>query len=92
VGRFKKQAFAYLIMSRGGAFTTNAKNRLDAIHKFTELGSGFKIAMKDLEMRGAGNILGAEQHGYISAVGFDLYCRLLRGAVETYRKSLRISA
>lgn len=92
VGRFKKQAFAYLIMSRSGAFTTNAKNRLDTVHKFTELGSGFKIAMKDLEMRGAGNILGAEQHGYINAVGFDLYCRLLKGAVETYRKTLRISA
>ena len=92
VGRFKKQAFAYLIISSGGVFTTNVKNRLDTIHKFTELGSGFKIAMKDLEMRGAGNILGAEQHGYINAVGFDLYCRLLKGAVETYKKTLRISA
>ncbi|MDD5679673.1 MAG: transcription-repair coupling factor [Candidatus Omnitrophica bacterium] len=90
VGRFKRQAFAYLVMSRAGTYTTNARNRLDTIHKFTELGSGFKIAMKDLEMRGAGNILGAEQHGYINAVGFDLYCRLLKGAVETYRKSLNI--
>jgi len=92
VGRFKRQAFAYLVVSREGAFTTNAKNRLDTIHKFTELGSGFKIAMKDLEIRGAGNILGPEQHGYINTIGFDLYCRLLKGAVETYKKTLRISA
>jgi transcription-repair coupling factor (superfamily II helicase) len=92
VGRFKRQAFAYLIMSREGTFTTNAKSRLDTIHKFTELGSGFKIAMKDLEMRGSGNILGAEQHGYIDAIGFDLYCRLLKGAVETYRNTLKINA
>ncbi len=90
VGRFKKQAFAYLVMSKEGSRTTNAQSRLDTIHKFTELGSGFKIAMKDMEMRGAGNILGAEQHGYINSIGFDLYCRLLKGAVHAYKKSLGI--
>ncbi len=89
VGRFKRQAFAYFLISRSGAFTTNATNRLEAIHKFTELGSGFKIAMRDLEIRGAGNILGTEQHGYINSIGFDLYCRLLRGAIDTYKKTLR---
>jgi transcription-repair coupling factor (superfamily II helicase) len=92
VGRFKKQAFAYFLMSKVGGFTANAANRLDAVRKFTELGSGFKIAMKDLEIRGAGNILGTEQHGYINSIGFDLYCRLLKGAVEAYKKTLRGAA
>ncbi|MBL7070647.1 MAG: transcription-repair coupling factor [Candidatus Omnitrophica bacterium] len=90
VGRFKRQAYAYLLASKKGGFTRNAENRLSSISKFTELGSGFKIAMKDLEIRGAGNILGTEQHGYINSIGFDLYCRLLRGAVDTYKKSLRV--
>lgn len=90
VGRFKKQAFAYFLGSKEGAYTSSAERRLDTIHKFTELGSGFKIAMKDLEIRGAGNILGTEQHGYINSIGFDLYCRLLRGAIDTYKKTLRI--
>jgi len=89
VGRFKKQAFAYLLLSRKGAFTSKASDRIEAIHRFTELGSGFRIAMKDLEIRGAGNILGTEQHGYINSIGFDLYCRLLRGAVDSYKKGLR---
>ena len=89
VGRFKRQAFAYLLISREGSFSSNAERRLSTIHQFTELGSGFKIAMKDLEIRGAGNILGTEQHGYINSIGFDLYCRLLRGAIDTYKKTLR---
>jgi transcription-repair coupling factor (superfamily II helicase) len=89
VGRFKRQAFAYLLISREGSFSSNAERRLSTIHQFTELGSGFKIAMKDLEIRGAGNILGTEQHGYINSIGFDLYCRLLRGAIDTYKKALR---
>lgn len=91
VGRFKKQAFAYLLVSKKGTFSSSAERRLDTIHKFTELGSGFKVAMKDLEIRGAGNILGTEQHGYISSIGFDLYCRLLRGAIDVYKKTLRRS-
>jgi transcription-repair coupling factor (superfamily II helicase) len=88
VGRFKRQAFAYLLISKKGSFTDNAARRLDTIHKFTELGSGFKIAMRDLEIRGAGNILGTEQHGYINSIGFDLYCRLLRGTIEAYKNTL----
>ncbi|MBN1871961.1 MAG: DEAD/DEAH box helicase, partial [Candidatus Omnitrophica bacterium] len=90
VGRFKKQAFAYLVISKKGTYTHNAARRLNTIHRFTELGSGFKIAMRDLEIRGAGNILGTEQHGYINSIGFDLYCRLLKGAVEAYKITLRI--
>jgi len=89
VGRFKRQAFAYFLISGKGPFTSNAERRLNSINKFTELGSGFKIAMKDLEIRGAGNILGSEQHGYINSIGFDLYCRLLRGAIDAYKKNLR---
>ena len=89
VGRFKRQAFAYLLVSKSAAMSSGAKERLNAINKFTELGGGFKVAMKDLEMRGAGNILGTEQHGYINSIGFDLYCRLLKGAVEAYKKTLR---
>ncbi|MBU4375993.1 MAG: transcription-repair coupling factor [Candidatus Omnitrophica bacterium] len=92
VGRFKRQAYAYLVMSKEGSSATLAQSRLDTIHKFTALGSGFRIAMKDLEMRGAGNILGSEQHGYINSIGFDLYCRLLKGAVSAYKKTLRIGA
>jgi len=89
VGRFKRQAYAYMLFSKNETYTSDAANRLDAIHKFTELGSGFKIAMKDLEIRGAGNILGTEQHGYINSLGFDLYCRLLRSAIHAYKKTLR---
>ena len=63
-----------------------SERRLKAIARYTELGSGFKIAMEDLEIRGAGNILGAQQHGYISSVGFDLYCRMLREIVASLNK------
>jgi transcription-repair coupling factor (superfamily II helicase) len=91
VGRFKRQAFSYLLTSKKDTFSSNAEKRLSTIHKFTELGSGFKVAMKDLEIRGAGNILGTEQHGYINSIGFDLYCRLLKGAVDAYKKTLRRS-
>jgi transcription-repair coupling factor (superfamily II helicase) len=65
--------------------TAESQRRLDAIQKFKELGSGFKLAMEDLELRGAGNILGVQQHGYIYSVGFDLYCRLLKSAIESYK-------
>ncbi len=88
VGRFKRQAYAYLLFSEKGPVTTHAENRLAAIHKFTALGSGFRIAMKDLEIRGAGNILGTQQHGYVNAIGFDLYCRLLRSSIESLKKGL----
>src|SRR5262245_63396559 len=64
----------------------NAQRRLKAIEEFTELGAGFKIAMRDLEIRGAGNILGAEQSGHIAAVGYEMYCQLLENAVRTLKQ------
>jgi transcription-repair coupling factor (superfamily II helicase) len=73
------------LYTRDGALTEAAAARLRTIAEATELGAGFRIAMKDLEIRGAGNLLGAEQSGHISAVGFDLYCRLLAEAVESLR-------
>jgi transcription-repair coupling factor (superfamily II helicase) len=77
VGRFKNKAYAYFLIPRDMVVNEESEKRLRAIEKFTDLGSGFKVAMEDLEIRGAGNILGHEQHGYIAAVGFDLYCKLL---------------
>jgi transcription-repair coupling factor (superfamily II helicase) len=82
VGRSDRLAYAYFTFRRDKSLAEPAEKRLAAIREFTELGSGFKIAMRDLEIRGAGNILGAEQHGHIAAVGFDLYCRLLEEAVQ----------
>lgn len=82
VGRSERQAFAYFTFKREHLINDIAKKRLIAIRDFTELGSGFKIAMRDLELRGAGNILGPEQHGHIMAVGFDLYCRLLEEEMQ----------
>ncbi|PIV12505.1 MAG: transcription-repair coupling factor [Candidatus Omnitrophica bacterium CG03_land_8_20_14_0_80_43_22] len=82
VGRFKQEACAYFLIPKGAVLDAPAKKRLRAVAKFTALGSGFKIAMEDLQLRGAGNILGSQQHGYVSMVGFDLYCRLLREAVS----------
>jgi transcription-repair coupling factor (superfamily II helicase) len=77
VGRYKSQAYAYLLLPKGNILTGIAKKRLKAIKDFSHLGAGFKIAMQDLEIRGAGNILGVQQHGQIQAVGFDMYCKLL---------------
>ncbi|MGI5911275.1 MAG: transcription-repair coupling factor [Syntrophomonadaceae bacterium] len=77
VGRADRIAYAYLTYRPDKVITETAQKRLNAIREFNELGSGMKIALRDLEIRGAGNILGAEQHGHIHAVGFDLYCRLL---------------
>ena len=77
IGRSQRMAYAYLTYRPHRSLTETAQKRLNAIREFTELGSGMKIALRDLEIRGAGNILGAEQHGHIAAVGFDLYCRLL---------------
>jgi transcription-repair coupling factor (superfamily II helicase) len=89
VGRFKekRQAYAYFLIPKNWVMTQDAQKRLLAIEKFTQLGSGFKIAMEDLEIRGAGNLLGHEQSGFIQAVGFDLYCRMLKKAVEEARAS-----
>jgi transcription-repair coupling factor (superfamily II helicase) len=85
VGRGANRAYAYFLYTRDGALTEMAEARLRTIAEATELGAGFRIAMKDLELRGAGNLLGAEQHGHISAVGFDLYCRLLGESVDSLR-------
>lgn len=82
IGRFDRQAYAYLVVDDLSIQTNEVQARLAAIQKFQALGSGFKIAMQDLEMRGAGNILGEQQSGFIDQVGFDLYCRLLKEEVE----------
>lgn len=88
VGRFTRKAYAYFVVRSGKPLTTEARKRLEAIREYSALGSGFKIAMEDLEIRGAGNLLGIQQHGHISAIGFDLYCRLLRDSVATLNKNL----
>ena len=85
VGRFKKKAFAYFLIPKNFIMTKDIQKRFLAIKKFTELGSGFKIAMEDMQLRGVGNLLGTQQHGYIEAVGFDLYCRLLKSAVSNLK-------
>ena len=82
VGRSSRRAYAYLLYRRRGQLSEVARKRLQAIFNASELGAGFQIALSDLEIRGAGNILGAEQHGHLTAVGFDLYTRLLSEAVE----------
>lgn len=84
IGRFDRKAYAYLLVRDKGTLTNEVRGRLKAIKKYQELGSGFKIAMRDLEMRGAGNILGMEQSGFIDQVGFDLYCRLLKEELENF--------
>jgi transcription-repair coupling factor (superfamily II helicase) len=81
VGRSAERAFAYLFFPPGAALSEEAHERLAAISRLTELGSGFRVAMRDLEIRGAGNLLGAEQSGHITAVGFDTYARLLAESV-----------
>ncbi len=81
VGRSSQRAFAYLMTPPGETITPEARRRLSALQEFQALGSGYHIAMRDLEIRGAGNILGQEQHGHLEAIGFDLYCRLLDEAV-----------
>ncbi len=82
VGRSNHRAYAYLLIPRDRGITPIARRRLAAIQEFTDLSSGYKLAMRDLEIRGAGNILGAEQHGHMLAVGFNLYAKLLRRAVK----------
>ncbi len=81
VGRYKHQAYAYILLPRHMNLVQSARKRISAIKQYSSLGSGFKIAMRDLEIRGAGNILGQEQSGHITAIGFDLYCQLLRESV-----------
>ena len=82
VGRSDRRAYAYLLIPSEENLTGVARKRLAAIREFSDLGMGFRLAALDLEIRGAGNLLGGEQHGHIDAVGFDLYCRLLEEAVQ----------
>jgi len=86
VGRSAVRAYAYLLVDKYKTLTEDARRRLDAIQEASDLGAGFRIAMRDLEIRGAGELLGARQHGHIAAVGFDLYTRLLAQAVQEARE------
>ena len=90
VGRWSRQAYAYLLLPRNSILTGNVRKRIAAMRKYTHLGSGFKLALRDLEIRGAGNILGAEQSGHINAIGFNLYCQLLR-TVTSRLKGVEVS-
>ena len=85
VGRYKHQAYAYLLLPRHARLLTDVRKRISAMKQYSTLGSGFKIAMRDLEIRGAGNLLGAEQSGHITAVGFELYCQLLKQSVGSLK-------
>jgi transcription-repair coupling factor (superfamily II helicase) len=85
VGRYKHQAYAYLLLPRHARLPTDVRKRISAIKQYSTLGSGFKIAMRDLEIRGAGNLLGSEQSGHITAVGFELYCQLLKQSVASLK-------
>ena len=85
VGRSNRTSYAFLMYRRDKLLREEAEKRLQAIREFTELGSGIKIAMRDLEIRGAGNVLGAQQHGHMEAVGYDLYCKMLNDAVRALK-------
>ncbi|HMP74110.1 MAG TPA: transcription-repair coupling factor [Kiritimatiellia bacterium] len=85
VGRYKRRAYAYLLLPKHASLFEIARKRLTAIKRHSQLGAGFRLAMRDMEIRGAGNILGAEQSGHIAAVGFDLYCQLLRRSVAAMK-------
>jgi len=92
VGRFKHQAYAYLLLHRHTRILEIARQRLTALRHHNQLGAGFRIAMRDLELRGAGNLLGAEQSGHIAGVGFELYCQLLRQSVARLKGEKQASA
>lgn len=82
VGRSTRTSYAYLMYRQDKVLHEVSEKRLQTIKEFTEFGSGFKIAMRDLEIRGAGNLLGAEQHGHMDTVGYEMYCKLLDEAVR----------
>ena len=90
VGRFNVQAVAYLVIPRAREIPQDAAKRLEHICEFSHLGAGFEVAMTDLELRGAGNILGKEQHGFVWMIGFDLYCRLLKKEIEYLKLAFKI--
>src|SRR5205085_5406003 len=83
VGRSRERAYAYLLYPSAAALTPEAADRLSALSDYTELGAGFKVAMRDLELRGAGNLLGDEQSGHVAALGFELYMQMLDEAVQS---------
>jgi transcription-repair coupling factor (superfamily II helicase) len=85
VGRYRHQAYAYLLVPEDRSVSVDAEKRLRAVEEFEELGAGFKLAMRDLEIRGAGNLLGAEQSGHIAEIGYELYCRLIERTVRELR-------
>ena len=96
VGRSNRLAYAYLTYRKDKVLSEVAEKRLRAIKEFTEFGAGFKIAMRDLEIRGSGNILGPQQHGHMTAVGYELYCKLLDEEIrrlkgETVQKPMEIT-
>lgn len=86
VGRFDRPAYAYFMIPRSEVLDNDSRKRLNAISEHAQLGAGFNIAMEDLEIRGAGNLLGVQQHGFIAAIGFDLYCRLLKEAISNFKQ------
>lgn len=86
VGRFDRKAYGYFLIPQEGILNEESRRRLKALREYSQLGAGFRIAMEDLEIRGAGNLLGYQQHGYIQAVGFDLYCRLLKEMVSVLKR------
>ncbi len=85
VGRYKHQAYAFLLIPRHAGLLSDARKRITAMKQYSRLGSGFKIAMRDLEIRGAGNMLGPQQSGHITAIGFELYCQLLKQSVASLK-------
>jgi transcription-repair coupling factor (superfamily II helicase) len=89
VGRSSRLAYAYFTYRRDKILSETAEKRLKAIKEFTEFGSGFKIAMRDLEIRGAGNLLGTQQHGHMASVGYDMYCRLLEESVREIKGDIK---
>ena len=92
VGRYKHRAYCYLLLPADRPVTPVAAKRLKAIEEYSQLGAGFKIAMRDLEIRGAGNILGPEQSGHIAAVGYEMYCQLLEEAVRQLKNEAEADA
>ncbi|MDG2132565.1 MAG: helicase-related protein, partial [Phycisphaerales bacterium] len=92
VGRSRHRAYCYLLLPEERRMTEDALRRLKAIEDYSMLGAGFRIAMRDLEIRGAGNLLGAEQSGHIASVGYDMYCRMLEDAVRDIKQDRRVVA
>jgi transcription-repair coupling factor (superfamily II helicase) len=91
VGRWKHRAYCYLLLPKDRSVKEEAMKRLHAVEEFSMLGAGFRIAMRDLELRGAGNLLGEEQSGHIAAVGYEMYCHLLEQAVGALRNEVKVS-